>query len=563
MNGMNIISIALIGYLKWLVFFSVFSLLSACGGGSDEDDLDPRAIDTEAPVIIINGEATISLIQGEEYTDLGASAQDQVDGEVTITINGSVDASILGTYVITYTATDIAGNQATAIRTINVREYLAFITTWKTDNSGKSNDNQIEILTDGSANFSVDWGDGNIEENLTATVTHTYGAAGTYTVSISGDFPRIYFPNFTSIESDCDKLLSIEQWGDVKWTSMELAFANAQFMVMNATDTPDLSGVTSLNGMFYETGAFNGDLSNWDVSNVTDMTNMFYDADAFNGDISNWNVSSVTSMFGMFTFADAFNGDISNWDVSSVTSMYNMFNFAYAFNGDISNWDVSSVTNMDGMFSYTRDFNGDISNWDVSRVTSMYGMFSSAASFNGDISTWDVSSVTDMGCMFCHSKLFNGDISNWDVSSVTNMFGVFNYAAAFNGDISNWDVSKVTSMYYMLSYAVAFNGDISKWNVSRVKSMKGMFYGASAFDGDLSGWDVSSVTTMSFMFTDSALTYENYDAILLGWSALSGLQNDVFLGVNGIQYSSGAESARNVLVNTYGWTVTDGGLAID
>ena len=62
---------------------------------------------------------------------------------------------------------------------------------------------------------------------------------------------------------------------------------------------------------------------------------MFYGT-SFNGDISAWNMSGVTTMYGMFLSATAFNRDLSAWDVSSVTDMGYMFSGATAFNGDIS-----------------------------------------------------------------------------------------------------------------------------------------------------------------------------------------------------------------------------------
>jgi hypothetical protein len=49
-----------------------------------------------------------------------------------------------------------------------------------------------------------------------------------------------------------------------------------------------------------------------------------------------------------------------------------------------------------------------------------------------------------------------------------------------------------------------------------------------------------------------------YDAILQGWSAQA-LQSGVDFDAGNSQYSSAATSAHNVLVNTYGWTITDGG----
>ena len=71
-----------------------------------------------------------------------------------------------------------------------------FITTWKTDNQGASNDNQITIPATGTGyDYSVAWGDRTTDSNVTGDITHTCATAGTYTVTITGAFPRIYFNN--------------------------------------------------------------------------------------------------------------------------------------------------------------------------------------------------------------------------------------------------------------------------------------------------------------------------------------------------------------------------------
>jgi len=51
-------------------------------------------------------------------------------------------------------------------------------------------------------------------------VTHNFGVAGTYTIRIRGTFPRIFFNN----GGDRQKLLDVQQWGALAWTSMNNAF---------------------------------------------------------------------------------------------------------------------------------------------------------------------------------------------------------------------------------------------------------------------------------------------------------------------------------------------------
>jgi len=77
-------------------------------------------VDTVPPIIFLNGDANITLTQGTSYAELGATAIDLLDGERVVTITGTVDENTVGQYTITYTATDSAGNEATAERIVTI-----------------------------------------------------------------------------------------------------------------------------------------------------------------------------------------------------------------------------------------------------------------------------------------------------------------------------------------------------------------------------------------------------------------------------------------------------------
>ena len=61
--------------------------------------------DIVAPVITLTGNATVTIELGAIYTDAGATATD-LSGDITVTTSGTVDTSTVGTYTITYSATD-------------------------------------------------------------------------------------------------------------------------------------------------------------------------------------------------------------------------------------------------------------------------------------------------------------------------------------------------------------------------------------------------------------------------------------------------------------------------
>ena len=228
-------------------------------------------------------------------------------------------------------------------------------------------------------------------------------------------------------------------WGDIQWSSMELAFRGARNLDVVAMDVPDFSQVTSMLGMFSGCTTLEGNatFNQWDVSTITNMASIFGEAASFNQEIGAWNVSSVTNMGTMFIRASSFNRDIGAWDVSAVTNMFGTFAEATSFNQDIGIWDVSAVTSMFGMFSRANSFNQDISSWNVSAVTNMFEMFADASSFDQDIGSWDVNAVGGMRGMFLRASSFDQDLAAWNVSNVANMDRMFESSGLSNENYDN------------------------------------------------------------------------------------------------------------------------------
>ncbi|MES2656212.1 MAG: immunoglobulin-like domain-containing protein [Bacteroidota bacterium] len=78
--------------------------------------------DTTKPVIALLGKNPDTLQRTATYVDPGATATDNIDGNINAKIirTGMVDSSQIGSYVLTYTVTDIAGNTASKTRTVVV-----------------------------------------------------------------------------------------------------------------------------------------------------------------------------------------------------------------------------------------------------------------------------------------------------------------------------------------------------------------------------------------------------------------------------------------------------------
>ena len=87
-----------------------------------------NVVDTTAPVISLNPRTRKRSKPALAYVELGATANDTLDGDLTasIVINATaVDTSTVGSYTVFYDVTDSTGNLGSAIRTVNVVDTTA------------------------------------------------------------------------------------------------------------------------------------------------------------------------------------------------------------------------------------------------------------------------------------------------------------------------------------------------------------------------------------------------------------------------------------------------------
>ena len=97
------------------------------------EDHPVTIVDETDPVITLEGPDPMSMLVGDTFREPGAACEDDVDGTVPYIRNNPITPSTPpGTYQITYTCADSAGNTATATRTVNVVEFTITSASFRT-----------------------------------------------------------------------------------------------------------------------------------------------------------------------------------------------------------------------------------------------------------------------------------------------------------------------------------------------------------------------------------------------------------------------------------------------
>ncbi len=109
-------------YLKCKNIYQTVGYGTKVSGKTKSDQKSQTEKDTKKPTITLFGAETVKTTLGKKYKDKGATAKDNVDGDITdkIKTTSDVDTSKEGTYKVTYTVSDKAGNTASKERTVIV-----------------------------------------------------------------------------------------------------------------------------------------------------------------------------------------------------------------------------------------------------------------------------------------------------------------------------------------------------------------------------------------------------------------------------------------------------------
>jgi len=239
-----------------------------------------------------------------------------------------------GSIVINPAATTSLKINPSAAKSLNIAPALVF----EVRTTSSPEDFALPLVTTGSYNFEVDWGDGS-NDTITAynqsEVTHSYTSSGSYTIKIVGEIYKWSFNN----NAYKDMIYDLSSWGSLQFGDEGANFYGCSNLTVSAPSiSTTTSRCTSFRAMFSGATSANPDVSNWDTSSGTSFRSMFYLATSATPDVSNWDTSSCENLYRMFYGATLANPDVSNWDVSLLTDAFQIFNY--------SGW---TTTNYDAM----------------------------------------------------------------------------------------------------------------------------------------------------------------------------------------------------------------------
>jgi len=179
-----------------------------------------------------------------------------------------------------------------------------------------------------------------------------------------------------------------------------------------------------------------------------------------------------------------------------------------------------------------------------------------------------------------YTTIINGEFPSINMSSVSNntfknkLIDVFQWGStkwkSINFQRAKFTVISATDIPDLsIIGALAFSffrcdtmvSGISNWSVGNISNMVNMLAFCNSFNESLANWDITSITNFSdFMVNSQGMSNDNYDSTLISWASQAIVySNTIDFGQSKYTLGGAAETARNTLINNYGWTIDDGG----
>ncbi|MEC8677476.1 MAG: cadherin domain-containing protein, partial [Candidatus Margulisiibacteriota bacterium] len=420
-----------------------------------------------APVITLNGDSAIQVELGGTYTELGAVS----NGGETVSINGTVNTSVLGEYQITYSAVNELSNTGTATRTVTVVDTTLPIISGITESTISITEGITQIGTL-SANEDVVW-------SLTGTNASefTIDSDGILSLNTASDYESIQEYTLTikatdlsANESTFDLTINVSNINDnspvfTSGTTFSIGLNQLGIGTVTATDadgdtlsysiTDDTSGLFSINS---STGylsilqspagqtTFNIDVSVSDGSNYLSQT-LIITVDNNNAPVISStsftvdeNQTSVGTIAASDVDGDTLTYSISDGDDSGSFSIDSssgvlVFNTAPDFESDSISYTIEILVS-DGTNSQSQDISILVSNVNEAPVIS-------STSFTVDENQTSVGTLaaTDPDSNTLTYSISGGDDS--DSFSIDSSTGVltFNSAPDYEVDATSYSIT--------------------------------------------------------------------------------------------------------------------------
>jgi hypothetical protein len=186
--------------------------------------------DTTPPTVSLKGANPMTLSIGSTTGDPGATANDDKDGDISTKITSDwstkVNASMKGSYTVTYSVSDAAGNTGTATRTVNVvNDADAFAGNYlncsETCSVTPASSFTAAVTASNSVNGQVaiaNFGAFGASISVTATITPSTGAvtvATSQSLGGSAYIQNVYTPPTAVVSSTAPTKFEVKyQWND-------------------------------------------------------------------------------------------------------------------------------------------------------------------------------------------------------------------------------------------------------------------------------------------------------------------------------------------------------------
>ena len=288
-----------------------------------------------------------------------------------------------------------------------VKPQRRFRTRWTADGNKEI---VLPLMTAGTYDFYVDWGDGTSERVTNSDSTHvshmtnwcsfqigencivsghgwkhTYPSSGDYIVTITGKIEGWYSGFSISAHKQHlwrDYLKEVLEWGCLELgppisSGLGYNFYDCENLVWSATDRLQLGSCTNLRVAFQNCASLGSSgRVNIDTSAVTNMAGMFYGCTDFNMDFDNaFTLDSLSDAEGLKWFLGGDSAGSFTKELPFLSTMDQSQNMGYMFknqtsynNPQASDFDMSNCTSIDEMFLNCSAFNQDISDWDVTSL---------------------------------------------------------------------------------------------------------------------------------------------------------------------------------------------------